>query len=248
MARSNDGPNLDDLAGFSQTVPAGEFVFREGDSGHDLFIVQDGQVELLTTAAGARVALFDPGGIFGEWSFFESQPREASARAVSEARLLRVDRDTFDRITGEAPQIAIAMLQQLARRVRAQGVALEDATGQAAAPVVKPPAERGDPRLVESESRTEFVLGTDDATVGRPDRSTGFVPEVDLSALDVKRTLSRRHARVVRRDDTFFVREEAGTRNGTFVNGQRVATGDEIALHDGDLVQFGFVKTVFQWR
>ena len=257
MSSRSDGPNLDDLAGFTQTAPAGEFVFRAGDSGHHLFVVQEGQVELLTGDDSSRVVLVDPGGVFGEWSFFEAKPRELSARTVSEVRLLRIDRQAFDRISAEEPQIAVALVRQLAQRAHD---VLRDATARVAPPVAAPAApaaspeplpaaDRGAPRLVESESGTEFVLdGIDEATVGRPDRATGFVPEVDLAPLDAKRTLSRRHAKLVRHDDAFFVREEAGTRNGTFVNGERITTGKEVELHDGDFVQFGFVKTVFQWR
>lgn len=244
------GPNLDDLGSFTKTVPAGEFVFREGDGGGTLFIVQDGRVELVAGTDGPRLAVIDTGGIFGERAFFAAGPRDVSARAVSDVRLIHLDRAAFDRVTAEAPQIAVAMMQQLASRAGDHQAALRDALARASARAAAvPAAERGEPKLVESESGTEFPLGgLDEATVGRPDRATGFVPEVDLTSLDVKRTLSRRHAKVVRHDDRFFVREEAGTRNGTFVNGTRITTGAEVELHDGDQVQFGFVKTVFQWR
>lgn len=252
------GPNLDDLGSFTRTVQAGEFVFREGDPGAELFIVQDGRVELVEGADGAPIVTIEAGGIFGEQAFFSSGARDVSARAASDVRLIHVDRAAFDRMTAEAPQIAVSMLQQLAARVGHQQVALRDALARASAqpaapaapaPAVVPAAERGEPSLVESESGTKFPLaGLDEATVGRPDRASGFVPEVDLTKLDVKRTLSRRHAKVVRREGRCFVREEAGTRNGTFVNGVRITTGVEVELHDGDQVQFGFVKTVFQWR
>lgn len=39
-----------------------------------------------------------------------------------------------------------------------------------------------------------------------------------------------------------------GTRNGTFVNGERIKTGVEVKLNDGDRLRFGLVETVFHCR
>ena len=78
--------------------------------------------------------------------------------------------------------------------------------------------------------------------------STGFTPEVDLAALDTERTLSRRHARILRRDRAYVVREETSSRNGTFVNGQRIPAATDVELRDGDEVRFGLVKTTFRWH
>ena len=48
------------------------------------------------------------------------------------------------------------------------------------------------------------------------------------------------------RDGDFYVREEMGTRNGTFVNGERVQTGVDVKLASGDRLRFGLVETVFE--
>jgi pSer/pThr/pTyr-binding forkhead associated (FHA) protein len=87
-----------------------------------------------------------------------------------------------------------------------------------------------------------------ESAVGRIDRATGFRPEVDLTELDTKRTLSRRHARILKRGDDFYVCEEKGAHNGTFVNGERLATGAEAKLVDGARVRFGLVELVFRRR
>ena len=237
--------SLDDVQAFTRVVAAGELVFDAGASGDELLIVQAGQVDLVDPARGTAFTSVGPGGVVGELSFFEGQPREVAARAAVETRLIQLDRATFDRITSEVPQIATAVARQLAHRA-AQARVQAPASAPAEAPR---PAPQGEPRLVAEEGGVEFPLdGLDEAVVGRPDRGAGFVPEVDLSALDTKRTLSRRHARIVRRGTEAFVVEEKSSRNGTFVNGERLAAGREVALHDGDLVQFGLVKLVFQWQ
>ena len=84
--------------------------------------------------------------------------------------------------------------------------------------------------------------------VGRTDRATGFTPGVDLTPLDDKRTLSRRHAKIAEHDGRFYLWEETATRNGTFVNGSRISTGSEVELKDGDKVKFGLVETVFRYK
>ena len=62
---------------------------------------------------------------------------------------------------------------------------------------------------------------------------------------DSQRSISRRHAKIFRREGRFYVREEIGTMNGTFVNGERIETGLPVEFKDGDEVRFGLVKTIF---
>jgi CRP-like cAMP-binding protein len=245
MAAAPDaGVNLDDPAGVTRTAEADETIYEAGDAGAELYIVREGRVQLSTT--GGSSVVVEAGGLFGE-EVFADTPREFTARALSPVSLVRLDRPTFDRICTEAPQVPMLVVRQLSRRLLEQARTLPPAPRAAAAPV--PVAERGAPVLVDASSGTEFSLADlTEATVGRPDRASGFVPEVDLTKLDTDRTLSRRHARLVRTGTAWVVREETGTRNGTFVNGTRVTTGDEIELHDGDTVQFGFVRMVFRWR
>lgn len=125
----------------------------------------------------------------------------------------------------------------------------------AAAPVVPespgPAAPATPPRLEKASllhaSKARFELSAAiAATVGRPDRASGKAPEIDLSPLDTGQTLSRQHAVITWRDGVFYVKEVKATRNGTFVNGQRVAVGTDMPLAPGDRLRFGLVELVFQ--
>jgi hypothetical protein len=113
-----------------------------------------------------------------------------------------------------------------------------------AAPATPPRLEKAS-LLHASKARFE-VSAAVAATVGRPDRASGKAPEIDLSALDTGQTLSRQHAVITWRDGVFYVKEVKATRNGTFVNGQRVAVGTDIPLAPGDRLRFGLVELVFQ--
>jgi CRP-like cAMP-binding protein len=279
----SQSPNFDDIASFTVSGAAGEFVYHEGETGKDMYIIQEGQIELLNQDSGPKrqLDLLEPGDFFGELSLLEDQRRDASARAVTAYRLLRIDRTTLHQLVRENPDIAVRMLHRLASRLRAHEEArlraLEIAAGamgplpsrdmaaKAPASVVMPvgagasqaPAEsaaadKNAPRvamLVHVATGRQFPCPENgELIVGRIDRATGFTPGVDLTSLDADRTLSRRHATIAARDGAIYLCESTATRNGTFVNGSRIATGVEVKLNDGDKVMFGLVETQFQHR
>jgi pSer/pThr/pTyr-binding forkhead associated (FHA) protein len=82
--------------------------------------------------------------------------------------------------------------------------------------------------------------------IGRFDPVSDLKPDIDLTAIDLKRTVSRRHARVVKTETGFAILEESGAMNGTFVNGERIAGDAPRSLADGDRVRLGSVKLVFR--
>jgi pSer/pThr/pTyr-binding forkhead associated (FHA) protein len=77
-----------------------------------------------------------------------------------------------------------------------------------------------------------FLLDADASAVGRSTESDVFLDDV---------TVSRKHATFERRAGEWFVRD-AGSLNGTYVNGEQV---DETKLAGGDLVQIGRFKLMF---
>jgi len=240
------------------TLAAGEEVFREGDRGDEMYIIQAGEVEIVRQIHGSehRLAVLEEGDFFGEMSILEGLPRFATARTLCQSELLRIDNSTFDHMVRDNPEIPIRMLRKMSRRLRdVLSVVLEAADAgdnpieaTRLNPVIEPtPAADGlKARFAHPESGAVMPLpDTEEAFVGRYDSSTGFQPDIELKPLDTGRTTSRRHARLRRQGDGFFIREEIGVANGTFVNGQRIATGVEVELHDGDEVRFGLVTMVF---
>ena len=66
---------------YLQSGAAGDVIHQAGDVSADMFIIQDGQIELLRTYAGevSQVALLGPGDFFGEIKMLEGTPRELAA-------------------------------------------------------------------------------------------------------------------------------------------------------------------------
>ena len=230
---------------------AGEYVFEEGDLGTEMFIIQSGQVEILKRLQGSdtRLAVLEKGDFFGEMSLLEDLPRAASARALSDLKLLEIGGATFDQMLRSNPEIAIRILRKLSRRLRQTDELLRETLGtsetESAAGIPRADERRpatGPERLLHVKSGMEFPLSaSSETTVGRKDPVTGIYPDVDLTPLDHQRSTSRRHAKIYRRRGKFFLAEDMGTMNGTFVNGERLETGVPVEIAEGDEVRVGLV-------
>ena len=80
----------------AEALPAGTPVFREGDTGNDMFAVLEGTVDLIVR--GQIVETVETGGVFGEMALIEERPR---AVVIAEGDRQRV----LDRILDVAPGI-----------------------------------------------------------------------------------------------------------------------------------------------
>ena len=228
-------------------------LFEEGDLGTEMFIIQEGSVEVFKTIDGIenRLAVLEKGDFFGEMSILEDLPRNATARALEHTKVLRINGATFDQMLRNNPEIAVRMMRKLSRRLRRTDQLLEENFGRVTA--FEPSSEavedlpRAAQRVVHLDTGMEFHLSIgSETTIGRADPVTGICPDVDLTEVDTERSTSRRHAKIVRRGEKFFLIEEIGTTNGTFVNGRRVETGVPSEVCPGDGVQFGLVKMDFR--
>jgi CRP-like cAMP-binding protein len=166
-----------------------------------------------------------------------------------------IDQSAFTFILKHNPEIAIRMMRKLVVRLQQTTALLEKAVGhevdidESGITDTESGAEP-DPnaRLVEISSGITFPLADSrETTVGRIDPVTGIHPDIDLTPVDGKRSISRRHARIRRDDDGGYnVIEDVGTMNGTFVNGERLAAGKPAPVTNGDTVVFGTIQCRFE--
>jgi diguanylate cyclase (GGDEF)-like protein len=99
-----------------QRMEAGEVLFRQGDRGDSLFIVQEGQVvTTVSTEDGEEitVAEFGPGDFFGEMSIFEHAPRSATCSVAEEARVFRLNQEEFSRLLTTQPAVGIKIMHKM---------------------------------------------------------------------------------------------------------------------------------------
>lgn len=115
----------DDLATLTnrfeeEAVGAGEPVFRQGDDGSSLYIIEDGEVEISYGSGHAKVVLATlfPGQYFGELSLFDGAPRSATATAMKPSRLIRLDRDDLVEFIHRNPAAALRIIAEMGERLR----------------------------------------------------------------------------------------------------------------------------------
>lgn len=97
----------------------GEYILREGDVGDCMYIIQEGQVEIITHQDGKEVqlAIRSKGDFIGEMAIFLKQERTADVRAMGDARILTIDKKNFLKRIHEDPTIAFKLVETLSRRV-----------------------------------------------------------------------------------------------------------------------------------
>lgn len=102
-------------------VPEGQILFRAGEPGDTLFVVQSGRVELsIKDNAGQKIVLATPeaGDIFGELSMLDSGPRTATAEVLEDAQLLVLDRGDLILLFKKHPEAALDMLAAMSGMTR----------------------------------------------------------------------------------------------------------------------------------
>ena len=104
---------------FGRTAAAGTVLFKEGDAGGEMFVLQTGKVRLTRSLRGVEQMLADlgPGEFFGEMSIINEKPRTATATAVVDSQLLALDPRTFEAMIKANTKIAVHMIKKFARRL-----------------------------------------------------------------------------------------------------------------------------------
>ena len=99
------------------SVRPGEILFHEGDEGHALYIVEKGNLRVMSGSVVYETVTV--GGILGEMALIdEGAPRSASVIAVSHAQLWEIDTDRFRSMVASDPNFAITVMRTMARRLR----------------------------------------------------------------------------------------------------------------------------------
>jgi CRP-like cAMP-binding protein len=110
--------------GLGKEYADGDVVCRQGEPGNCMYVIQQGEVEVVLDREGVETSLgrLRAGDIVGEMAIFDRQPRSATVRAAGRARLLTLDKRAFLRQVSEDPSLAFRILKQLSLRIRALNV------------------------------------------------------------------------------------------------------------------------------
>ncbi len=108
------------FAKFGKRFPTGTVLFREGDKGEEMFILQSGKVKISKKIRGVEktLATLEKGEFFGEMAILNDKPRSATAETIEDCDLLVIDRKTFETLLRSNVEIAIRFIKRLADRLR----------------------------------------------------------------------------------------------------------------------------------
>lgn len=115
---------------FGRVYARDEVVFRENDSGCEMFYVLSGRIRMERSDGHVTKTLAEmgPGQYFGEMAALIDVRRTATARALEDSHLAVIDDRTFQDLMGESREAALAMLREFAARLKNSNAALEEFT------------------------------------------------------------------------------------------------------------------------
>lgn len=117
------------LERFGRSIATGEVVYTEGQPAQHCFLLHEGRVRLVKRIRGSERSLtvLKPGDLFGEDALLPNVTRTASAVALTDVRILALDRPTFGVLLSSNAEVATRLVEQLVRRLRSAEEQLENA-------------------------------------------------------------------------------------------------------------------------
>ena len=95
---------------------AGGVIFREGEQADELFVIKSGYVRI--QIGNRMVAELTADDIFGEMALIDSEPRSATAVAITDVELVPITEKQFLFLVGQTPDFALNVMRTLAQRLR----------------------------------------------------------------------------------------------------------------------------------
>jgi CRP/FNR family cyclic AMP-dependent transcriptional regulator len=104
-------------------VRAGGVIFREGEQADELFVIKSGYVRIQIGNRG--IADLTTDSIFGEMALIDSEPRSATAVAITDVELVPISEKQFLFLVSQTPYFALKVMRTLAQRLRVTNKSLD---------------------------------------------------------------------------------------------------------------------------
>lgn len=109
----------DSPSSLARDFSPGHVLFREGDGGTEMYVIQRGKVIIEKRLGGQErtVAELSEGDFFGEMAVLNERPRTATARCKEATSCLVIDKRTLEAMLAKNPDLAMRLVHRLARRL-----------------------------------------------------------------------------------------------------------------------------------
>jgi CRP-like cAMP-binding protein len=250
---------MDILKKFISKYAAGDIIYKKGDIQSDFFIINKGKVQLKNDSQGQILTTLSKGDFFGEESLNSEQNAIYTVEVIEDAFLIKIPYVSLTEMLKQTPDIALKILKKLSEKhIKIQNLLLEQAAAPPAArekPVKEAKKEDQTSEKIGGEVKAYLIIQRSNRLVqltktqtflGRRDYTTGFVPDIDLTDEDEEKYISRKHAKIQFKDGKFYLSEEPGAINGTFLNGNKLQTGVKNELKAEDEITLCHLNVIFK--
>ncbi|MBD2748118.1 Crp/Fnr family transcriptional regulator [Microvirga sp. BT688] len=121
MFRDVDPARLKLLAFTSERVQfaGGQRFFSQGDPSDAAYVILDGRANVLLNTPGGEIQVAELGGnaLVGEMGILSDTPRSATIMAAEPTTALRIDKRVFLELLAQFPQMSLAIMRELAKRL-----------------------------------------------------------------------------------------------------------------------------------
>ena len=242
----------------------GDVICQEGELQEHFFIINKGKVQVKTADKELILITLSKGDFFGEDSLLAEQLAHYTIEVIEDSKIIKIPVPSLSDMMKKSKDISMKILKKLSEKNIKQVDSLIMMTsrqkidlGDEGLP--EPPemdkddltAEKLNPGLkvylVIQRSNRVVQLTKNSTSIGRRDYTTGFVPDVDLTKEDEEKYISRKHATISFSEDIFYISEEPGAVNGTFLNGNKLNTGVKYELNNGDEITMCHLNMIFKY-
>lgn len=127
-------------SGATQNFRKNTVILSEEDAGSAMFFIVEGKVKVSRSSGDGKeviLAILNESDFFGEMAILDGMARSATVTAVEDSKLFIIQRAEFLELLRNYPDVSIALLQELSRRLRAatlkiKALSLKDAEGKVA--------------------------------------------------------------------------------------------------------------------
>jgi CRP/FNR family cyclic AMP-dependent transcriptional regulator len=178
-----------------RTYPKNSVILFEDDPGDALYVVAKGQVKVVLIGEDGReviLSVLGEGEHFGEMALIDDEPRSAHVIAMEDSTLVVLRREDFQPILAQTPQIGLALLKELSRRLRrvdekVGSLVLLDVNGRVAQLLLELADEEGGERITRRLTHHTIaqMIGSSRETVSRTMRDLVDKGLIHISRKDI---------------------------------------------------------------
>jgi CRP/FNR family transcriptional regulator, cyclic AMP receptor protein len=113
---------------YGKVFPSGATIFKEGDIGEQMFIIQTGQIKIAkqTNEGEKTLVVLSEGDFFGEMAVIDREPRSAAAIAITETKCIVLNQEVFESTMQSNIHIVKKILRKMSSRIREANKQIEN--------------------------------------------------------------------------------------------------------------------------